>query len=148
MSAPMPTARKVRPAGDWSDQPVDTVTLDYEQRYRRRIAMTGHGGLAFLLDLAEAVLLHQGDGLELEEGGIVKVEAADEPLVEITMADRSALTRIAWHLGNRHCPTQLTRDGLRIRRDHVIEAMLEGLGGSLKTVSAAFDPEQGAYQHH
>ena len=138
-------AHSVIPAGQWSGEPVDTVVLDYDERYRRRFAMTGVRGLGFLLDLPEAVMLRAGDGLKLEDGGIVEVVAAPEPLAEIRAADSPALTRVAWHLGNRHLPTELTKRSLRIRRDPVIEDMARGLGATVVAIEAPFNPEGGAY---
>ncbi len=138
-------AHSVIPAGQWSGEPVDTVVLDFDERYRRRFAMTGVRGLGFLLDLPEAVMLRAGDGLKLDDGGIVEVVAAPEPLAEIRAADSAALTRVAWHLGNRHLPTELTKRSLRIRRDPVIEEMARGLGALVVAIEAPFNPEGGAY---
>jgi urease accessory protein len=140
-------ATRALPLGQWSGQPVDTVVLDYDHRHRRRLSMTGEGGFAFLLDLADAVPLRDGDGLTLEDGRLIAVKAAAEPLAEITADGPAHLLRIAWHLGNRHLPTQLLPDRLRIRRDHVIEEMVAGLGATVREVSAPFDPEGGAYHH-
>ncbi len=141
----MQHAHSVRPAGSWSGEPADTIVLDYEDRYRRRIAMTGVRGLAFLLDLPEAVMLRAGDGLLLDDGRIVEVVAAPEQLAEIRGADAAALVRIAWHLGNRHLPTELRKKSLRIRRDHVIEDMARRLGAAVVEIEAPFNPEGGAY---
>jgi urease accessory protein len=138
-------AHSVRPAGSWSGEPADTIVLDYDERYRRRIAMTGVRGLAFLLDLPEAVMLRAGDGLALEDGRIVEIVAAPEQLAEIRGADAAALVRVAWHLGNRHLPTELLKKSLRIRRDHVIEDMARRLGASVIEIEAPFNPEGGAY---
>jgi len=138
-------ADRVIAAGQWSGAPADTVVLDFDDRYRRRVAMTGVGGLAFLLDLAEAAMLRGGDGLSLEDGRVVEVVAAPEPLAEIRAADGLALARIAWHLGNRHLPTEILPKALRIRRDPVIEGMAEGLGARVVTLEAPFNPEGGAY---
>lgn len=138
-------AMKVIPAKDRPISAVDTVVLDFERRHRRRLAMKGQNGIEFLLDLAKAVALRDGDGLLLEDGRIVKVEAALEPLAEITAADRTHLLRLAWHLGNRHLPTEISENFLRIRRDHVIEEMVAGLGANVSVVTAPFDPEGGAY---
>ena len=138
-------AHSVIASGAWSGEPADSVVLDYDDRYRRRIAMTGVRGLDFLLDLPEAVMLRAGDGLALDDGRIVEVVAAPESLVEIRAADAAALTRIAWHLGNRHLPTELMRKSLRIRRDPVIEEMARGLGGVVVAIEAPFNPEGGAY---
>ncbi|MDR3464944.1 MAG: urease accessory protein UreE [Xanthobacteraceae bacterium] len=130
----------------WRGKPVaDTVVLDFDDRHRRRMAMTGTRGLDFLLDLEEAVALRGGDALVLEDGRLVEVVAAPEPLIEIHSTDPQHLVRIAWHLGNRHLPVQIARRGLRIRRDHVIEDMVRGLGGRVVEIEAPFDPEGGAY---
>lgn len=137
---------EVRPAGAWNEAiTADTVVLDYDGRHRRRLAMTGEAGLAFLLDLPQAVVLRDGDGLLLCDGRMVRVKAAPEPLVEIAAPNVAALVRIAWHLGNRHLPTQLRGDCLRIRHDHVIMEMVRGLGGSIAEIAAPFDPEGGAF---
>jgi urease accessory protein len=141
-------AVKVFPADSWSHVATDRVVLDFDHRHRRRLRMQGEGGLDFLLDLPEAVAIRNGDGLLLEDGRIVAVEAAREPLVEVKARDASHLARLAWHLGNRHLPVQFEAGRLLIREDHVIEAMLASLGASLAAIEAPFDPEGGAYGHH
>ena len=141
----MNRATRVLPAGSWDSTGADTAVLAYDDRHRRRITMTTEGGLTFLLDLAAATPLAEGDGLELEDGRIVQVEAAAEPLTAVTATDTAHLVRLAWHLGNRHLPTQLAGDRLLIRRDHVIEAMLSGLGATVTPIDAPFEPEGGAY---
>jgi urease accessory protein len=138
-------ATEVRGQYRWAEAPADTVVLDFDDRHRRRMAMTGTRGLEFLLDLENAVALRGGDALVLEDGRLVEVVAAPEPLVEIRGADPQHLVRIAWHLGNRHLPTQIMGKGLRIRRDHVIEEMVKGLGARVIEIEAPFDPEGGAY---
>ena len=129
----------------WTQSAADTVVLDFDDRHRRRMAMTGTRGLEFLLDLENAVALRGGDALVLEDGRLIEVVAAAEPLLEIRGADPLHLVRVAWHLGNRHLPTQIMPKGLRIRRDHVIEAMVKGLGARIIEIEAPFDPEGGAY---
>jgi urease accessory protein len=129
----------------WTHAAADTVVLDFDDRHRRRMAMTGTRGLEFLLDLENAVALRGGDALVLEDGRLIEVVAAAEPLLEIRGADPLHLVRVAWHLGNRHLPTQIMPKGLRIRRDHVIEAMVKGLGARIIEIEAPFDPEGGAY---
>lgn len=145
----IPRATGVHRAGTWPEAEArDAVLVDFDDRYRRRKLYTGEGGLAFLLDLPEATVLRDGDGLALATGGYVRVKAAPEPLVEITAASREHLARLAWHLGNRHLPTQIEGDRLLIRDDHVIVQMLDGLGATLRKVNAPFDPEGGAYGEH
>ncbi|MDZ4365750.1 MAG: urease accessory protein UreE [Afipia sp.] len=138
-------ATQVRPQIRWTEAAADTVVLGFDDRHRRRMAMTGTRGLEFLLDLKEAVALRGGDALVLEDGRLIEVVAAPEPLVEIRGTDPYHLVRVAWHLGNRHLPTQIVGKGLRIRRDHVIEDMVRGLGARVTVIEAPFDPEGGAY---
>ncbi len=137
----------IKAAGTWQSAPADSVVLDREDRYRRRAVLTTTSGLSFLLDEPSAVFLHQGDGLELEDGRTVEVVAEAENLVEITATSTEHLIKIAWHLGNRHLPTQLGENRLIIRRDHVIEDMVSKLGGTLTPLTAPFEPEGGAYGH-
>ena len=143
MSTPRATA--VEAAGRWHGEAAETVVLDFDERHRRRVAMTGTGGLAFLLDLPEPVMLRGGDALRLEDGRLVEVVAAPEPLVEVRGRVPADLVRLAWHIGNRHLPAQIMPAALRIRSDAVIEAMLAGLGARLRPIEAPFDPEGGAY---
>lgn len=138
---------EILPAGSWQEPAADVITLDRDDRYRRRAAMTAEAGVSFLLDEPNAVHLRHGDGLRLDDGRIVEVRAEPEDLVEIEAENSAHLVKIAWHLGNRHLPTQLMGDRLRIRRDHVIEDMVSKLGGRLTPVAAPFDPEGGAYGH-
>lgn len=127
----------------------DSVRLDHDQRSRRRMVFRTEGGRSILLDMARPVTLRDGDALRLEDGACVAVEATAEALLEIRAVSTAELVRIAWHLGNRHLPTQLVpgSDGgaLRIRHDHVIADMVVGLGGTWEAILAPFDPEGGAY---
>jgi urease accessory protein len=138
-------ATTVQAAGSWHEPEADRVTLDFDARHRRRIAMTGERGLSFLLDLPQTTHLHDGDGLVLDDGRIIAVRAAAEPLLEIVAPD---LARIAWHIGNRHAQAQIESNRILIRRDSVIARMLEGLGATMRDVSEPFDPEGGAYGEH
>ena len=138
-------ATRVLPHHRWDRAAADTVVLDFDDRHRRRMAMIATRGLKFLLDLENAVVLRGGDALVLEDGRLIEVVAAPEPLAEIRGLDPQHLVRVAWHLGNRHLPTQIMAKGLRIRRDHVIEAMVKGLGARVMEIEAPFDPEGGAY---
>src|SRR6266851_4898631 len=148
----MQRAIAVHRRGQWpEDGLVDTVTLAYLDRHRRRIRLVADSGETFLLDLARAQHLVEGDGLKLDGGGYLRVRAAPEPVLEIEAADRASLLRIAWHLGNRHLPLQVAGGRLRIREDHVIAEMVAGLGGRIISLDAPFDPEIGAYagaEHH
>lgn len=124
---------------------IDRLVLDHDLRLRRRIVLRTETGASVRLYEAKPVQLRDGDGLKLTGGDIMLVEAAGEALLEISAHSLADLVRIAWHLGNRHLPTQLLGDKLRIRADHVIADMVVGLGGHCRTIEAPFDPEGGAY---
>lgn len=139
-------ATRVMPASDASISDCEqTVTLDYDARFKRRIAMTSDQGLAFVLDLDTATELHDGDYLALDDGQQIRVRAAPEPLLEVTADSGLQLMRIIWHIGNRHLPCALSQDAVLLRRDHVIAAMIKGLGGQTRELQAPFCPESGAY---
>ena len=138
-----------RPAGHWpKEKATGSLTLDFDARHRRRIRLTADQGEDILLDLPKAVAMADGDGLQLDDGRWLKVQAAAELIVEVRHKDPNQLMRLAWHLGNRHLPTEIRDQVLRIRPDHVIEDMLVGLGADLEEVKAPFQPEGGAYSGH
>jgi urease accessory protein len=141
----------ILPAGSWDpSRETDQVLIDYDRRFRRRIVLSTVRGAEVLIDLPQAVRLRDGDGLAVESG-VIRVRAQPEPLMEIHAHGDGELLRIAWHLGNRHLPVQLLDDRIRIRADHVIGEMVEGLGGHVDLIDAPFDPEAGAYSgggHH
>ncbi len=148
-------AERVERPGRWPrDKARGTVTLGYDDRHRRRLQLKSDAGEPFLLDLPRAGLLAEGDGLALSDGSWLAVRAAPEALIEVTAGDPALLARLAWHIGNRHLPAQIEQGRLFIRDDHVIAAMLEGLGARLRRLEAPFTPEPGAYdtapdrQHH
>lgn len=123
---------------------IDRVVLDYRERFLRRKRLTTVAGAALHVDLPETVSVDAGDAFELADGRLVAVEAAAEPLVEVT-APPEDLTRLAWHIGNRHTPAEIGLGRILVQRDHVIEDMLRRLGADLRPVMAPFRPEGGAY---
>jgi len=137
----------IKPQGAFTD-PVDRVVLDANDRQRRRIALTAERGTKMLLDFAAPVTLRDGDGLVLEDGSIVLVAGEKEPLLELTTKAPLDLVRLAWHIGNRHTDVQFAGAALRIRRDHVLEVMVKGLGARVGEIEAPFDPEPAAPHGH
>ena len=142
-----------RLAGHWPKQTAaGSLTLDFDARHRRRIHLITDQGEDVLLDLPKAVAMADGDALQLEDGRLLAVQAAAEPVVEIKHSDPNQLMRLAWLLGNRHLPTEILDRVLRIRPDHVIEDMLHRFGTELVKLQAPFQPESGAYggngHHH
>jgi len=141
-------ATQVVSADQTGTKSADTIELDFDQRHRRRIAMTSQSGREFLLDLPRATAIAHGDGLLLDDGSMVIVQAKPEAVADIRARDAQHLNRIAWHLGNRHLPTEIHDDCLRIREDHVIVDMVRQLGGDVELKQAPFHPESGAYAGH
>ncbi|HEX7968809.1 MAG TPA: urease accessory protein UreE, partial [Stellaceae bacterium] len=122
-------AERIERAAHWPrERARGVVTLAYDDRHRRRLRLASDAGEPFLLDLPQAGVLEEGDGLALSDGTWFAVKAAPEALLEVTAPGRDLLMRIAWHIGNRHLPAQIEESRILIRDDHVIAAMLEGLG--------------------
>jgi urease accessory protein len=144
----MKRVAEIKRANAWNPvTAIDSIVLDAEDRHRRRVVFVGEQGATYLLDLPRAAQLRDGDGLLLEDGSLVRVTGKTEPLIEIFATGSEELARLAWHLGNRHAEVQIVGDTLRIRRDHVLEDMLRGLGARLTPIEALFEPESGAYGH-
>jgi urease accessory protein len=135
-------------AGTWDrTRTVDRVVLDAGDRVRRRIVLTTEKGMKLLLDFPEPVMLRDSDGLVLDDGSIVAVAGQAEALIEISAKAPIDLVRLAWHIGNRHTDAQFIDKAFRIRRDHVLEEMVKGLGAATKEIEAAFEPEQPVAPH-
>ena len=141
----MMRAISVKANGTWMGKPADIIVLDAEARHCRRVALTAARGLEFLIDLPQAVSLRGGDALVLEDGRLVEVLAQPEELAEIACTDPRQVVRLAYHFGNRHLPTQIVGQKLRIRRDTVIEDLARQGGAKVTEIEAPFDPEAGAY---
>jgi urease accessory protein len=146
----MRRASQIKRAGEWDAKVAgDRVVLDAGDRQRRRIVLRGENGTEMMLDFEKPVALRDGDGLVLDDGAVVLVAGAPEPLIEICAHSALDTVRLAWHLGNRHTDVQIAGDKILIRRDHVLEEMLRGLGAHLTPREASFDPETPApHDHH
>ncbi len=138
----LPTARTLRRRGHWTGRAADRIVLGYDARFLRRKRLATEAGRSLLADLPETTSLEDGDALELEDGRLIAIAAAEEPVLAITGPD---LARLAWHIGNRHTPCQIEPGRLVIRQDHVLAAMLEGLGATIAEAVEPFRPEGGAY---
>jgi urease accessory protein len=142
-------AHKIVSASDLkASQTKDHLVLGYEDRHTRREVRVTESGRRFLIDLERAVVLCEGDALELEDGSLVRITAAAEDLLKIQAKDSEALHRAAWHIGNRHTPLEVTRDALYITADHVLAEMLKAHGCEVTVVKRPFNPERGAYHDH
>lgn len=137
----------VRKAAVKQDRVVETLTLDHEDRNRRRVALKGDGGQDILLDLDKPTALNDGDAVKLEDGSLVLIKAAAQKLIEITAENPLRLARVAWHIGNRHTPAEITANAIYIEHDHVLAEMVRGQGCAMADVERPFQPERGAYDH-
>ena len=141
----MPRATSVIAAAN--DRPVaDTVILDYAQRSAGKIAVTGVKGTAVEIDLHEPRRLRTDDLLLLDGGTLVEVVAAPERLLEARAADVAGLSRLAWHLGDRHIAVQVLPNRIRVQHEAAVENLLKSLGAKVTAIEAPFEPEGGAYE--
>ena len=122
-----------------------TLTLDFDARRKSRLAATLDDGEEVALVLPRGTVLRDGDVLVAEDGGLVRVVAAAEPVLLARARVALTLTRAAYHLGNRHTPVEVGADYLKIEYDPVLADMLERIGATVEQVAAPFQPESGAY---
>lgn len=141
-----PRAVSVLPAGKAGvAAPSGRAILPHDERHLRRRAIELADGSKVLVDLPEPVTLNDGDRLVLEDGRHVEITAAPEEVYDIRARDGVHLTELAWHIGNRHLAASIEAGRILILRDHVIKAMLEGLGATVRDVTEPFKPVRGAY---
>lgn len=136
------------PANHGQGTPIDSITLAHDERRLRRKLLTFRGGTEVMVDFPQTVTLDHRGALQLDDGRLVEIIAADELLYEVRAATPAHLVRLAWHIGNRHTSAQLEDDRILIKRDHVLKIMLEGLGATVSNVTEPFFAEHGAYHSH
>ncbi len=143
----MPRAKSIQTAADRKDGTVaDTLILPFARRQVKQGFLFGVKGTCVEIDFPDPVRLRTDDALVLEDGSLIEVVAEAEPLFEVRAADVAGLSRLAWHLGDRHVPIQILERRLRFARDPAIEAMLQSLGVKVAAIEAPFEPEGGAYE--
>jgi urease accessory protein len=126
-----------------------TVELDWDVRQKSRFDATDSLGRPLGVFLPRGTLVRGGDVLLAEDGSMVRVIAAPQKVLRITVCTAHGtpfdLTRAAYHLGNRHVPIELKPDHLKIEPDHVLADMLRAMHLTVQEVEEAFEPEGGAY---
>ena len=129
-----------------------TVELDWDVRQKSRFDATDSQGRRIGVFLPRGTAVRGGDVLVAEDGSLIKVVAAPQPVLVITHCTQHGtpfdLTRAAYHLGNRHVPIELQPDHLKIEPDHVLAAMLRSMHLIVREADEAFEPENGAYGAH
>jgi urease accessory protein len=124
------------------------LTLPFERRVKSRQRAVLDDGGEVHLDLPRGGVLRDGDRLRAEDGLVIVVRAAAEPLSRATSDEPLALARASYHLGNRHVPVQIEAGAVAYPADHVLDAMVRQLGLSVTACTGPFEPEGGAYGHH
>lgn len=130
----------------------DVLELPFEQRQRSRLKAELRSGEDVAVFLPRGTILRDGALLAGSDGRVLKVRAADEDVSSVVSSDPVLLTRIAYHLGNRHIMLQVGNGFVRYQHDRVIDEMVRRLGGHIELEMAPFEPEGGAYDpdpgHH
>ncbi len=141
----------VRKAAVKPERVVDTAWLDRKGRESRRVALKSHGGLEFLLDLDGAAVLNDGDAVKLEDGRLIQIMAAPEPVIEIRAENPQRLMRFAWQLGGRHVPAEITAEAIYVEDNQGLAELARGQGCRVARIMRAFQPERAdehACEHH
>ena len=128
--------------------PYTTLTLPLEQRVRARLRVQLDDGSEAGVFLDRGPIMRGGDLLGSEDGRVIKVIAADEPVSVVRSTDPHLLARACYHLGNRHTPLQILEGELLYQHDHVLDEMLRGFGLHADFAERPFEPEPGAYGEH
>jgi urease accessory protein len=129
----------------------DVVALSFDLRQKSRIRVTLQSGTEAALFMERGTILRGGDYLKADTGEVIEVVAADQSVMQVTATNAHALTRAAYHLGNRHVPLEIGDGWLKLESDYVLKDMLIGLGVQVEELQAPFEPESGAYSgggHH
>ncbi|AGU51479.1 urease accessory protein UreE [Variovorax paradoxus B4] len=129
-----------------------TIELDWDVRQKSRFDATDSQGRQIGVFLPRGTAVRGGDVLVAEDGSLIRVIAAPQPVLRITHCTAHGtpfdLTRAAYHLGNRHVPIELKPDHLKIEPDHVLADMLRSMHLIVVAAEEAFEPEGGAYGSH
>lgn len=123
----------------------DVVSLNFDLRQKSRIRVTLQSGAEAALYMQRGTILRGGDYLQADSGEVIQVIAADQSVLKVTATTSQALTRAAYHLGNRHVPLEIGDGWLKLEADSVLQDMLLGLGVMVESLQAPFEPESGAY---
>jgi len=134
-------------AGFVTETPWAQIYLEAQERHLRRKLLKLENGSEVLVDFAKSVQLANHDCLVLEDGRLIAITALPEDLLCVVGHDPTHLSRLSWHIGNRHLEAQIETDRILIRPDNVIASMLVGLGATVLKVREPFSPEHGAYAH-
>lgn len=128
-----------------SQQAEDEVALPFDLRQKSRLRVSLKSGREAAITMPRGSILRGGEVLQSSCGVMIKVIAADEPVMQVTADTAIGLNRAAYHLGNRHVPLEIAEFSLKLEQDSVLKDMLLGLGVKVTELQASFEPESGAY---
>ncbi len=130
--------------------PTQSLSLPFEIRQKARFVAALDSGMQVGLQIDRGHILRDGDKLIASDGTVIHIKAANEAVSTVSTLDQKMFARVCYHLGNRHVPLQVESDWCRYLQDHVLDDMVELLGGDVVHESAPFEPEAGAYAggHH
>ena len=129
-------------------KPLLTLSLTAEERTRTRHRFDVPEEQTLFFRLPRGIILQDGDFLKAESGELIEILAKPEPVLTVLADNSLTLLRVAYHLGNRHVPVEITPDYLHLKPDSVLAEMLIHLGVEIKEEIKPFQPEVGAYGHH
>ena len=138
----------LRPSSAYGVTVRGQLRLPFERRQKSRQLASLASGETVAIVLPRGAVMRGGDWVVASDGRVIEVVAETEKCLHVVCATPAALARAAYHLGNRHVPVQVGDGWLRLAADHVLRAMLEGLGATVVAVDAPFEPEAGAYAPH
>ena len=124
------------------------LTLPFELRQKSRLKEKLNDGTEVGVILPRGNLLRGGDCLRAEDGSVIRIEAANETVSTVHHDDAMMISRVSYHLGNRHVALEIGNGWVRYQHDHVLDDMVRGLGLEVRVESAPFEPEGGAYGGH
>ncbi len=131
-----------------SQQVEHRLILTYDLRQKSRFKAQTDNGQAVTVSLPRGTQLKNGDILQTESGEAAAIIAAPEEVSVAHSIDPLQLMRVCYHLGNRHVPLQIESNMICYQADHVLDAMVVGLGLIIVPETRCFEPESGAYSHH
>ena len=122
-----------------------TLTLPFEIRQKARFVARLDNDQEVGIQIERGHILRDGDKLKADDGTVVKIIAGDESVSTVKSDDQKLLSRVCYHLGNRHVPLQVEQGWCRYTNDYVLDEMVVLLGAEVINELAPFEPEAGAY---
>jgi len=118
----------------------DKLILSWEQRRWLRGRYTTLNGRKLGIALPTGTRLTPDAILHVAADWFLRLEAAVEPVLEISPSGYDAAMKIAFEVGNRHFPLALEDGKILVPDDKVMVRLMEMVGAPWKRRQAVFDP--------